>query len=53
MLTCEGEICPVIKKIVDKTKKDANGWSPNWCGYREYSTFFVSDMYNHLFVYNC
>jgi len=25
MLTCEGEICPVIKKIVDKTKKDANG----------------------------
>jgi len=43
MLRYFGEICPMIKKILDKAKKDVNRWSPNWCGDWEYSNFVVSD----------
>jgi len=28
MLRYSGEICPMIKKILDKAKKDVNNWSP-------------------------
>jgi hypothetical protein len=43
MLRYQGDICPMIKKIVEKAKKDAVGWSPHWCGDRDYSLFSVTD----------
>jgi hypothetical protein len=43
MLRYEGNICHKIAKIMDKNKRDADGWSPNWHGDREYSSFSVSD----------
>ncbi|XP_039687921.1 uncharacterized protein [Medicago truncatula] len=43
MLRYEGEICPMIRKIVEKAKKDTIGWTPIWCGDRESSMFSVTD----------
>jgi len=43
MLRYEGDICPMISKIMDKNKRDADGWSPNWHGDRDYSLFSVGN----------
>jgi len=43
MLRYSGGICPMIKKILDKAKKDANNWSPTWPGDREYAHFSAYD----------
>jgi hypothetical protein len=43
MLRFQGDICPMIRKIVEKSKKDANGWTPIWCGDRDSSRFSVTD----------
>jgi hypothetical protein len=43
MLRYSGDICPMIKKILDKAKKDANNWSPTWHGDREYAHVSASD----------
>jgi len=43
MLRYEGYICPMINKLLDKSKKEVEGWSPNWSGDRDYAIFSVSD----------
>lgn len=43
MLRYDGDICPMINKLFDKYKKEAEGWSPNWSGDRDYARFSVSD----------
>ncbi|XP_045797177.1 uncharacterized protein LOC123891368 isoform X2 [Trifolium pratense] len=43
MLRYEGDICPMIQKRLEKFKKDADSWSPNWCGDSEYSMFSASN----------
>jgi len=32
-----------LQKLWTKNKRDADGWSPNWHGDRDYSSFYVSD----------
>lgn len=41
MLRYNGEICPMINKLLDKSKKEAEGWSPTWSGDRGYARFTV------------
>jgi len=43
MLRYQGEICPMIRKIVKKAKRDAVGWTPIWHGDSEYSHFSITD----------
>ena len=43
MLRYQGDICPTIVKRLDVLKKEADGWSPHWCGDRDYSHFTVSN----------
>ena len=43
MLRYQGDICPMIRKIVEKSKTDAIGWTPIWCGDRDSSMFSVTD----------
>jgi len=43
MLRYQGKICPMIRKIVEKAKKDAVGWTPIWHGDSEYSQFSITD----------
>ena len=43
MLRYQGEICPMIRKIVEKAKRDAVGWTPIWHGDSEYSHFSITD----------
>jgi len=39
----DGQICPMINKLFDKCKKEAEGWSPNWSGDRDYAMSSVSN----------
>ena len=41
MLRYDGEICPMFNKLLDKCKKEAEGWSQNWSGDRDYARFTV------------
>ncbi|RHN42107.1 putative transcription factor interactor and regulator CCHC(Zn) family [Medicago truncatula] len=50
MLRYQGEICPMIRKIVEKAKKDTIGWTPIWCGDRESSMFSMTDGTNTYVV---
>jgi len=42
MLRYDGEICPMINKLLDKCKKEAEGWSPNWNGDRAGTVVLVA-----------
>jgi len=48
MLRYDGQICPMINKLLDKSKKEAEGWFPNWSGDRGYARFTV---YNGTYSY--
>lgn len=41
MLRYKGSICPMIQQLLEKNKRDADGWSPNWAGDEGYSLFEV------------
>jgi len=41
MLRYNGEIFPMINKLLDKCKKEAEGWSPTSSGERGYARFIV------------
>jgi hypothetical protein len=43
MLRYQGDICPMIVKRLDVLKKEADGWSPQWCGDSYYSHFTVTN----------
>ena len=43
MLRYEGDLCPKIAQIMEKNKKDVDGWSPNWHGDKDYSSFSVGN----------
>lgn len=36
-----GSICPRIQQVLEKNKRDAEGWAPNWVGDDGYSLFEV------------
>lgn len=36
-----GNICPMIQWNLEKIKREADGWIPNWCGDEAYSLFEV------------
>lgn len=41
MLRYGGNICPMIQQNLEKSKKQADGWSPIWCGGIDYALFEV------------
>ncbi|CAJ2671965.1 unnamed protein product [Trifolium pratense] len=43
MLRYEGEICPMIQKRLENSKKDADNWIPMWSGDLNRSIFSVSN----------
>jgi hypothetical protein len=43
MLRYQGEICPMIRKILEKAKRDAIAWTPIWHGDSQYSQFSITD----------
>lgn len=42
VLRYKGNICPMIQLVLEKAKKEADGWSPNWAGDDAYALFEVS-----------
>lgn len=43
MMRYRGAICPMIQQILEKIKREADGWSPFWCGDEAFSLFEVSN----------
>lgn len=50
MLRYNGPICPKIQEIYEKIKREAGGWTPEWCGDDQYSLFEVSKNFEKFVV---
>lgn len=50
MLRYNGPICPKIQEIYEKIKREAGGWTPEWCGDDQYSLFEVSKNFKKFVV---